>query len=176
MPKIYYDPDEDELIPMKKGPQTKPSGEGAAASNKDMEERLERIEAELFRLSRSRERYSGSGTGSRYGRYHALSDGFDDDDDDDDYFYGDRMYDLASERNDTLREIADAVERNNRLLMMHEAADDVRHQQNRNSAITAAGAVIGWKVMDGLCNSFVDVLKSFNPFDSSCCCKKKKWF
>ena len=163
MAKIYYDPDEDELIPMKKDPQTKPSGEGAAASNKEMEERLERVEAELFRLSREQSR----GRNSR-----DLSDdsGFDDDS------CEEKMYDSASERDDTLSRIADAVEENNTLLMRHEASAEARHRQNRDSAITAAGFVVGWKVVDGLTDAVGDAFRSLNPFESSCGCKKKKWF
>lgn len=118
MAKIYYDPDEDELIPVKKGQQTKPSGNRAADADRDS----------------------------------------------------------VSEQNDILREIADAVERNNTLLMRHEAAEEARHQQNRDSAISAAGAVIGWKVVDGLTDAVEDCFKSLNPFESSCGCKKKKWF
>ena len=133
MAKIYYDPDEDELIPVKKGQQTKPSGESAAASNKDMAERLERVEAELFRLSRDLNKNRKS---------RALSEDSDTDDDS----YEDRMYKLASEQNEKLSRITNAVEENNLLLAMHENAEERRYRQNRDSAITAAGFVIGWKV------------------------------
>ena len=163
MAKIYYDPDEDELIPVKKGQQTKPSGESAAASNKDMAERLERVEAELFRLSRDLNKNRKS---------RALSEDSDTDDDS----YEDRMYKLASEQNEKLSRITNAVEENNLLLAMHENAEERRHRQNRDSAITAAGFVIGWKVVDGLTDAAGDVFRSLNPFDSSCSCKKKKWF
>ena len=59
MAKIYYDPDNDELIPISKSKSTRPTVSSADAD--DISERLERIESELQSLNRKTDEASFKG-------------------------------------------------------------------------------------------------------------------